>query len=906
MHSKFETDVLRVGAHQYTYYPLVQVASKDVREDLPASLCVLLENVLRHSAQNPDYISGVEAILAWRHSRTNRIGELFYQPSRVLMQDFTGVPTVVDLAAMRDAIVDLGGDARKINPHCQVDLVIDHSVQVDVFAQEDAMEENTQIEMNRNQERYALLNWAQSAFENFRVVPPGRGICHQINLEHLAHVVWGAEEGDAPLAFPDTLVGTDSHTTMVNALGVLGWGVGGIEAEAAILGQPISMCVPDVIGVYLTGIPQPGVMATDIVLALTEQLRSEGVVSKFVEFFGPGLAHLSLEDRATIANMAPEFGATCGFFPIDEKTLAYLTLTGRSQQKIDLVEAYAKAQGLWHRPDRDQGDYTRCLQCNLSELSWSLSGPKRPQDRVSLDQLKDTMHKTLSELGCTDPLTKTFPVEGLDETMKQGDVVIAAITSCTNTSNPAVLIAAGLFAKKAVERGLKVKPWVKTSLAPGSRVVPDYLNVLGLLEPLEQLGFHVVGFGCTTCIGNSGPLSDAVASTVSDNDLVVSAVLSGNRNFSGRIHPQVQANWLASPPLVVAFALTGTTCIDLTQEPLGQDSQGQPVMLSELWPAPDAIQAAVAQINSQMFAKAYDEGFWKGRPRWQQLSEALSQDQTDLDAHSAPLFPWEEHSTYIRKPDFLKGIQRVPTPCQDIKNARILAVFGDSVTTDHISPAGAIAQMGPAGQYLEQQSVGLSDFNSYGARRGNHEVMVRGAFANIRIHNHLAPETEGGYALSPAGDEILSIYDAAMKYAETQTPLVVFAGREYGTGSSRDWAAKGTLMLGVKCVIAESFERIHRSNLVGMGVLPCQLPEGIKVEGLKLTGQEALNITGIDHMNQPLETLQLMINRPDGSHEPLELKCCIETLKELAYYQQGGILHYVLRHKVKAAEPSSA
>ncbi len=897
MSRSIERSLLKAGSHQYHYYSLSQLLSdEDVTQDLPASLCVLLENAMRHADQDAAYLTSVDALLAWRQVRKGTGQAIDYHPSRVLMQDFTGVPAIVDLAAMRDALVDLGGAASEINPYCHVDLVIDHSIQVDAFAKSSAMEDNTQQEMNRNQERYTLLNWAQSAFKRFRVVPPGRGICHQVNLEHLAQVVWVSDEAETPLVYPDTLVGTDSHTTMVNALSVLGWGVGGIEAEAAMLGQPIAMRVPDVVGVYLSGMPQPGIMATDIVLAITAQLRSVGVVSQFVEFFGPGVTQLSLEDRATIANMAPEFGATCGFFPIDEKTLSYLELTGRTPYQVALVEAYAKQQGLWHRPDRNPADYTRCVECDLSDIVWSMAGPKRPQDRVALNALKSTMHDALLALGHEESeLKQTVPVSGLDQNMRHGDVVIAAITSCTNTSNPAVLIAAGLLAKKAVEKGLQVKPWVKTSLAPGSRVVPDYLNQLGLLEPLEQLGFHVVGFGCTTCIGNSGPLSPAVEAAVAEHDLSVSAVLSGNRNFSGRIHPQVQANWLASPPLVVAFALAGTTCIDLTQEPIGQDVQGHPVMLRDIWPEPNMIHEAVAQINQSMFHAAYDDDFWEGLPRWQQLSKALNQLQ---DPHAvAPQFKWNERSTYIRKPDFFK-VQSDQSRINDLEQARILAVFGDSVTTDHISPAGAISASSPAGVYLQEHDITLQDFNSYGARRGNHEVMMRGTFANIRIHNHLIRGTEGGYTLNPTGDTVQSIYDVAMDYAQRDIPLVVFAGREYGTGSSRDWAAKGTLMLGVRCVIAESFERIHRSNLVGMGVLPCRLPEGICTEQLKLEGQEEVAIEGIAKMQGPHAALTLTLKRPNGVSESIPLMACIETLKELEYYQSGGILCYVLKQKM--------
>lgn len=871
---------------KYNYYS-VDAAFAEVRS-LPASLIVLLENNLRHYDNADELSTIIDAFQEWQVSKTNAV-ELPYSPSRVLMQDFTGVPSVVDLAAMRDAMEQMGGEPQHINPKCKVDLVIDHSIQVDKSASPAAMHYNAQLEMQRNQERYALLNWAQSAFENFRVVPPGRGICHQVNLEYLANVVWSDQVAGEAVVYPDTVVGTDSHTTMINALGVLGWGVGGIEAEAAILGQSISLKLPDVIGVYLHNTPRLEVLATDIVLAITERLRHYGVVNKFVEFFGPGLQHLSLADRATIANMAPEYGSTCGFFPIDEETLAYLKLTGRDAEHIDLIAHYAKCQGLWHNPDRPKSDFTDCIEVDLASLGWAVAGPHRPQDRVDLGGLKTTVEKNLVDAGVDDSLANSVAVSGLDVRMKHADVVIAAITSCTNTSNPEILIAAGLLAKNALELGLQVKPWVKTSFAPGSRVVQRYLEELGLIEPLEQLGFHIVGFGCTTCIGNSGPLADNITQAVEKNNLYVSSVLSGNRNFAGRIHPQVQANWLASPPLVVAFALAGTTKIDLIADSLGQDRSGKDVMLVDIWPKSELIQQAVSRVNGEMFLQEYAGSFWQGAEVWQQLSAELSLDQKDSGVN----FSWNDRSTYVRCPDFFNNISADPIAHKNIDDAAVLAVFGDSVTTDHISPAGNIAATSPAGKYLLSHDVSLAEFNSYGARRGNHEVMLRGTFANVRIRNLLLDGVEGGYTFSSCGKEIVSIYDSAMQYKLQSRPIVVFAGKEYGSGSSRDWAAKGTLLLGVECVFAESFERIHRSNLIGMGVLPCKLP--VSVHDLSLIGDERISLLGIESMQETNAKLELVIKRKDGLVTKLPVTSCIDTDQELSYYKNNGVLNYMLR-----------
>jgi len=879
---------LTVGDRRFTYFSLEKAAAQlgDISR-LPISLKILLENLLR----NEDGVSvtgdDIRALAAWlQQRRSDR--EIQYRPARVLMQDFTGVPAVVDLAAMRDAVVRAGGDAQRINPLSPVDLVIDHSVMVDYFADASAFEKNVELEMQRNGERYAFLRWGQQAFNNFRVVPPGTGICHQVNLEYLAKVVWQRDVDGETIVYPDTLVGTDSHTTMINGLGVLGWGVGGIEAEAAMLGQPVSMLIPEVIGFRFTGKLNPGVTATDLVLTVTEMLRKKSVVGKFVEFYGPGLQQLPLADRATIGNMAPEYGATCGFFPVDQETLNYLKLSGRDAETIALVEAYTKAQGLW-RVDAIEPEFTDTLTLDLASVVPSVAGPKRPQDRVALIDLGGSFSKLLAE----SPLTSAAAVpsnavSGGDENhvLQHGDVVIAAITSCTNTSNPSVMMAAGLLAKKAVEKGLSRRPWVKTSLAPGSQVVTDYLAKAGLLPYLEQLGFNLVGYGCTTCIGNSGPLPTPIAAAIDERNLVVSAVLSGNRNFEGRVHPQTKANWLASPPLVVAFALAGNTRSDLTDTPLGCDRQGQPVFLRDIWPSAQEIAAAVGLVNEQMFRQRYADVF-KGDAVWQRIAVAPT-----------PTYHWQPASTYVRNPPYFEHIQDSLQRVADIDGARALAVFGGSITTDHISPAGTIETDSPAGKYLFEHGVSKADFNSYGSRRGNHEVMMRGTFANIRIKNLMLDGVEGGNAIFLPSGEQLSIYDAAMLYAQQKTPLVILAGKEYGTGSSRDWAAKGTQLLGIKAVIAESFERIHRSNLVGFGVLPLQFKDGDSANSLGLTGREYFSIRGIEHNLKPGALLTVEVRDDAGSNKgsrSFDVRCRIDTITEIHYFKSGGILHYVLR-----------
>jgi aconitate hydratase len=876
---------LVVGNHKYIYFSLEKAAAQlgDISR-LPVSLKILLENLLRH--QDGVTVTGADlaAMVDWLQTpSSNR--EIQYRPARVLMQDFTGVPAVVDLAAMRDAVVRAGGDAQRINPLSPVDLVIDHSVMVDHFATADACDKNVALEMQRNGERYAFLRWGQQAFKNFRVVPPGTGICHQVNLEYLAKVVWHSEVDGELQAYPDTLVGTDSHTTMINGLGVLGWGVGGIEAEAAMLGQPISMLIPEVIGFRLSGKLKEGVTATDLVLTVTQMLRKTGVVGKFVEFFGAGLAQLPLADRATIANMAPEYGATCGFFPVDNETLNYLRLSGREAQTVALVEAYCKVQGLWRRDDREP-QFTDSLALDLATVEPSLAGPKRPQDRVALPELP---HSFAALINSSPQYANPKPVAVVGEqySLQHGDVVIAAITSCTNTSNPSVMMAAGLLAKKAIEKGLVRKPWVKSSLAPGSQVVTDYLTAAGLLPYLQQLGFDIVGYGCTTCIGNSGPLPDAIAEAVSGGDLVVSAVLSGNRNFEGRVHPQVKANWLASPPLVVAFALAGNTRIDLTTTALGNDSTGAPVYLADIWPGSQEIAAAVALVNERMFRTRYADVF-KGDASWQSIAVKPSAS-----------YHWDAASTYVRNPPYFDGIDQPLEKIADIERARVLAVFGDSITTDHISPAGSIKSDSPAGKYLREHGVDAADFNSYGSRRGNHEVMMRGTFANIRIRNQLLGDEEGPNTLHLPSNEKLAIYDAAMRYGVEKTPLVIFAGKEYGTGSSRDWAAKGTQLLGVRAVIAESFERIHRSNLVGFGVLPLQFIEGQNCASLALTGREYFSVRGIESALKP--GVMLTVEVSDGSSmRSFMVRCRIDTLNEIDYFRNGGILHYVLRDMLRA------
>ena len=877
---------------------------------LPKSLKVLLENLLRYEDGSTVTSDDIKALSTWVEERKST-REIAYRPARVLMQDFTGVPAVVDLAAMRDATENLGADPKKINPLVPVDLVIDHSVMVDRFGTPSAFKENVELEYERNGERYQFLRWGQGAFDNFRVVPPGTGICHQVNLEYLAQTVWTKDEDGTTYAFPDTLVGTDSHTTMVNGLAVLGWGVGGIEAEAAMLGQPISMVIPEVIGFKLTGTLPEGTTATDLVLTVTEMLRKKGVVGKFVEFYGAGLSALSLEDCATIANMAPEYGATCGFFPVDTDTIRYLKATGRDEHRIALVEAYARENGFW-RGDQDEDPvFTDTLELDLSTVVPSLAGPKRPQDRVPLDKAaaafaeavhtikggskpkepaKDPANTSLGDDRYMDEGAQTdqsaipgHEVEGETYRLDDGDVVIAAITSCTNTSNPSVLIAAGLLARNARARGLTAKPWVKTSLAPGSQVVTDYLNKTGLQDDLDALGFQLVGYGCTTCIGNSGPLPEKISKVINDKDLVAVSVLSGNRNFEGRVNPDVRANYLASPPLVVAYALLGTMTKDIVTEPLGKDEAGNPVYLKDIWPSSKEVADVVrTAIDRQMFDDRYGDVF-KGDEHWQTIATT-----------SSLTYDWPLSSTYVRNPPYFEGMTMDPEPVEDIDGARILALFQDSITTDHISPAGSIKPSSPAGEYLKEHQVSVRDFNSYGARRGNHEVMMRGTFANIRIKNQMVAGVEGGVTYhQPSGDE-MPIYDAAMRYAEEEVPLVVFAGKEYGTGSSRDWAAKGTRLLGVRAVIAESFERIHRSNLVGMGVLPLVFTGGDTWESLGITGKEKVSIDGLSTL-KPRETLKAVVTYEDGSTKEIELLARIDTADELAYFNNGGILHYVLR-----------
>ncbi|MDH1683736.1 aconitate hydratase AcnA [Pseudomonas chengduensis] len=899
---------LKVGDATYHYFSLPEAAQRLGNIDrLPKSLKVLLENLLRNEDGQTVQPQDLQAMVDWLDQRASD-REIQYRPARVLMQDFTGVPAVVDLAAMRDAMAKAGGDPQRINPLSPVDLVIDHSVMVDRYASSSAFHDNVELEMQRNGERYAFLRWGQHAFDNFSVVPPGTGICHQVNLEYLARTVWTKEEDGVTLAYPDTLVGTDSHTTMINGLGVLGWGVGGIEAEAAMLGQPVSMLIPEVIGFKLSGKLKEGITATDLVLTVTQMLRKKGVVGKFVEFYGDGLADLPLADRATIANMAPEYGATCGFFPVDEITLGYLRLSGRPDATVQLVEAYSKAQGLWREPGAEPL-FTDSLSLDLGSVEASLAGPKRPQDRVSLGkvsqafddfvglQLKPTAKeegRLLSEGGGGTAVggdkqsgEVDYEDDGHTHRLKDGAVVIAAITSCTNTSNPSVMMAAGLLAKKAVEKGLQRQPWVKSSLAPGSKVVTEYFNAAGLTPYLEKLGFDLVGYGCTTCIGNSGPLREPIEKAITQADLTVASVLSGNRNFEGRVHPLVKTNWLASPPLVVAYALAGSVRLDLTRDALGTGKDGQPVYLKDIWPTQAEITQAIAQVDTAMFRKEYAEVF-AGDEKWQAI-----------DMPKADTYAWQGDSTYIQHPPFFEDIAGDPPRITDIRQARILALLGDSVTTDHISPAGNIKADSPAGRYLRDNGVAQADFNSYGSRRGNHEVMMRGTFANIRIRNEMLGGEEGGNTLHVPSGEKLAIYDAAMRYQAEGTPLLIIAGKEYGTGSSRDWAAKGTNLLGVKAVIAESFERIHRSNLVGMGVLPLQFKPGTDRTSLKLTGKEVLAIEGLEGVElRPQMPLTLIITREDGTHEEVEVLCRIDTLNEVEYFKVGGILHYVLRQMI--------
>ncbi|MDR3518866.1 MAG: aconitate hydratase AcnA [Azospirillaceae bacterium] len=886
---------LTVGADSYDYFSIAaaeQAGLGDVAL-LPFSLKVLLENLLRFEDGLTVTVDDVKALGQWLKTRSSDV-EIAYRPARVLMQDFTGVPAVADLAAMREAVKSLGGDLTKVNPLCNVDLVIDHSVMIDFFGTADAFKKNVKAEFERNLERYAFLRWGQKAFDNFRVVPPGTGICHQVNLEYLAQVVWTDKDGTTghTVAYPDTLVGTDSHTTMVNGLAVLGWGVGGIEAEAAMLGQPISMLIPEVIGMKLTGALKEGTTATDLVLTVTQILRKRGVVGKFVEFFGPGLDALSLADRATIANMAPEYGATCGIFPIDAETIRFLRFTGRDEKRAALVEAYAKAQGLWRDANSPDPVFTDVLTLDLGAVEPSLAGPRRPQDRVLLSHAASTFAGELTgsfKVAAADA-AKAVPVKGTDYTLDQGAVVIAAITSCTNTSNPSVLIGAGLVARKAVAKGLKVKPWVKTSLAPGSQVVTDYLQAAGLQDDLDQLGFNLVGYGCTTCIGNSGPLPDAVAAAIEDGDLVVAAVLSGNRNFEGRVNPLTRANYLASPPLCVAYALAGNLNVDLTRDPLGTGSDGQPVYLKDIWPTNQEIQDTLQRsLTPEMFRQRYANVF-EGPLEWREIETAEGE-----------TYIWRDESTYVKLPPLFKDLQPTPAPVRDVHRARPLAILGDSITTDHISPAGSIKKDGPAGNYLLEHQVRPHDFNSYGARRGNHEIMMRGTFANIRIRNEMVPGVEGGVTRHQPSGEVLPIYTAAMRYAADGVPLVVIAGKEYGTGSSRDWAAKGTRLLGVKVVIAESFERIHRSNLVGMGILPLQFKDGQNRQSLKLTGTEIFDIEGVEAGLKPHQDITVTITREDGTRETITATSRIDTLGEVEYYKNGGVLQYVLRNMIKAA-----
>jgi aconitate hydratase len=904
---------LTVDGAIYQYYSLAEAAKLGDISRLPFSLKILLENLLRFQDERTVSVEDIKALCAWTETQSST-REIAYRPARVLMQDFTGVPAVADLAAMRDAVVKLGGKASRINPLCAVDLVIDHSVMVDEAGTPTAFQVNVEREFERNFERYAFLRWGQNAFANFRVVPPGTGICHQVNLEYLAQTVWvEADQHGEQIAYPDTLVGTDSHTTMVNGLAVLGWGVGGIEAEAAMLGQPVSMLIPEVVGFRLTGQLPEGTTATDLVLTVTQLLRKQGVVNKFVEFYGPGLESLGLADRATIANMAPEYGATCGFFPIDKETIRYLNFTGRDPHRVKLVEAYARAQGMWRDETTPEPLFSATLELDLSTVEPSLAGPRRPQDKVLLSQAASAFAGELKSFGVTDaaiqiPLTPSsrglstgsMPAPGMDPanksrddgiediTLTHGSIVLAAITSCTNTSNPSVLIAAGLVAKKAVERGLAKKPWVKTSLAPGSQVVTDYLAAAGLQPYLDQLGFNLVGYGCTTCIGNSGPLPEPVSEAIEAGNLVAAAVLSGNRNFEGRIQPFIKANYLASPPLVVAYALAGSMTIDLVTEPLGMGSDGQPVYLRDIWPTGTEIRAAIEQyLSPEMFRRRYANVF-QGPEPWRAIATAAGE-----------TYAWDATSTYVKQPPFFSDMGDAPPPIHDVHDAYALAILGDSVTTDHISPAGDIKKAGPAGEYLIEHQVRPLDFNSYGARRGNHEIMMRGTFANIRIRNEMAPGTEGGVTrYVPTGD-IMPIYTAAMAYAVEGTPLVIFAGREYGTGSSRDWAAKGTRLLGVKAVIAESFERIHRSNLVGMGVLPLQFRAGVDRKTLALDGSERFDITGLEAGITPHMEIVLTIHRADGASENVPLLCRIDTLDEVEYYKNGGILQYVLRRMKK-------
>jgi aconitate hydratase len=885
---------LDAGGKSYDYYSLSAVSDAGYGDisRLPFSLKVLLENLLRYEDGRSVTVADIERAAKWVETQKSDL-EIAYRPARILLQDFTGVPAVVDLAAMRDAMVKLGGDPQKINPLNAVDLVIDHSVSIDESGTASAFANNVELEFERNKERYEFLSWGSKAFNNFRVVPPGTGICHQVNLEYLSQTVWVTDDKSGkPVAYPDTVVGTDSHTTMVNGLAVLSWGVGGIEAEAAMLGQPISMLLPEVVGMKLTGEMKEGMTATDLVLTVTQMLRAHGVVGKFVEFFGPGVGALSLPDRATIGNMAPEYGATCGFFPVDRETCDYLTFTGRDADRVALVEAYAKAQGMWRDENTPDPVFTATLELDLSTVEPSLAGPKRPQDRVVLSDVRKAGIAAIADYrgaapADTDQLARAT---GDGYTVEDGDVVIAAITSCTNTSNPSVMVGAGLLARNAVAKGLKAKPWVKTSLAPGSQVVRDYLAKADLQGDLDALGFNIVGFGCTTCIGNSGPLIDKVADAVDAGDLVVGAVLSGNRNFEGRVHQQVRANFLASPPLVVAYALAGSLKIDLATDPLGTDTDGNPVYLKDIWPTNQEIHDTMREcLTAEMYRTRYENVF-EGPVEWQAIASEKSE-----------TYGWQESSTYVKYPTFFEGMEREPEAISDITGARPLLILADSVTTDHISPAGGIQRESPAGEYLLERQIRPAQFNSYGSRRGNHEVMMRGTFANIRIRNEMVPGVEGGVTTHQPSGEQMPVFDAAVKYAAEGVPLVIIGGKEYGTGSSRDWAAKGTTLLGARAVIVESFERIHRSNLIGMGVLPLEFTGGATRKSLKIDGTETFDIKGVAEGLSPRSELTCTIHRADGSSEDIRVMCRIDTLDELDYYKNGGILQYVIRNMLDAA-----
>jgi len=875
---------LTVGDKTYAYFDLKEAEKNGLSgiSRLPYTLKVLLENLLRREDGSVVTREMIEAVRDWMSEARSDV-EIAYQPARILLQDFTGVPAVVDLAAMRDAAKTLGADPDAINPQAPVDLVIDHSVMVDYFGTPAAFQKNVEREYERNHERYQFLKWGASAFQNFRVVPPGTGICHQVNLEYLGQTVWTKEEDGVTYALPDTLVGTDSHTTMINGLSILGWGVGGIEAEAAMLGQPISMLIPEVVGFKLTGELSEGVTATDLVLTVTQMLRAHGVVGKFVEFYGEGLDKLSIEDEATIANMAPEYGATCGFFPADDDTLRYLRATNRDEERVQLVEAYSKAQGMWRPEGVEEPVYSSTLELDLSTVSAAIAGPKRPQDRIRLEDAADSFALALAETfdKAADAHKRVKIADG-DYSIGHGDVVIAAITSCTNTSNPSVMLGAGLLARNALKKGLSVKPWVKTSLAPGSQVVTDYLVRAGLQDDLDALGFNLVGYGCTTCIGNSGPVPEPISNAIKEGDLVATSVLSGNRNFEGRISPDVKANYLASPPLVVAYALAGTMNLDLTQDPVGYDDENEPVYLKDIWPSTQEIKELVSRtVTPEMFAERYGAVF-EGDEQWR-----------GIEVTGGQTYDWDDASTYVRNPPYFEGMSATPEAKTDIKGARVMALLGDSITTDHISPAGSIWRESPAGQYLIDKGVEPREFNSYGSRRGNHEVMMRGTFANIRIRNQMTPDKEGGFTRHIPSGETMAIYDAAMKYVADGTDTVVFAGKEYGTGSSRDWAAKGTILLGVKAVIAESFERIHRSNLIGMGVLPLQL-HGAGWEELGLTGEETVDIPGVESL-KPGGDMEIHITGADGNTVTAKARARIDTENELEYFRNGGILHYVLR-----------